>query len=359
MTSLGTSVWIAGSGKDSISVPAMDGALKPNDALDLAEEIVTEHEPDNLVCFGDAIYFSSGNKVCRLDMAAVPIVRGLHQFASNVTCLAAFDEQLAVGFEAGQVRILGGAFDGLAIERVGERPTKAPVAACFENSHTLLLALGSQIHPASGWKRDLMERNSTGSVWRIDLASGQARLLCDNMAFPYGIAVTSGGSILVSESWRHRIVDISKQHLRVVVDDLPFYPARLAPTSAGNVLVCGFAPRRQLVEFVLREDQFLRRMLAEVPEQYWMAPALNSGTDCWEPLQGGQIRHHGVLKPWGPTRSYGLVATMDASGRFLASLHCRAGGVRHGTTSAIESGSRIVVTSKGGGVIVTAAIREA
>jgi hypothetical protein len=330
----------------------MDGALKPNDALDLAEELVREYEPDNLVCLGDAVCFSTGNRICRLDMAAVASARCLHEFPSSVTCLAAFGEQLAVGLEAGQIIILGGPHNGLTIDRVGERLTKAPVAACFENGHTLLLSLGSQIHSPAGWKRDLMEGGTTGSIWRIDLASGQARLLRDHMAFPYGIAVTSKGVILVSESWRHRVIDISKSGSAVVIDDLPFYPARLSTTLAGKVLVCGFAPRRQLVEFILSEDQFLRRMLSEVPEQYWMAPALNSGTDCWEPLQGGQIRQHGVMKPWAPTRSYGLVATMDVAGRFVASFHCRAGGIRHGTTSAIENGSRIVVASKGGDVIV-------
>jgi hypothetical protein len=48
------------------------------------------------------------------------------------------------------------------------------------------------------------------------------------------------------------------------------------------------------------------------------------------------------------------VATMDVAGRFLRSLHCRAGGLRHGITSAIESGSQIIITSKGGGMVLAA-----
>ena len=145
----------------------------------------------------------------------------------------------------------------------------------------------------------------------------------------------------------------------MVVDDLPFYPARIETTSTGDVLVCGFAPRRQLVEFILRENQFLRRMMSDIPERFWMAPSLSSGMDYWEPLQGGQIRHHGILKPWSPTKSYGLVATMDVSGRFLRSMHCRAGGLRHGITSAIESGSKIILTSKGGGMVLAVQVGEA
>lgn len=356
---LGAADWLKGSGKYSISVPAMDGALKPNDALDAADELYRGSEPDNLVCLRGAVHFSIGNKVLRLDVGEAPRVRSTGEFRADVTCLAAVDEQLAVGLEVGEVRILGGRFDGAMIDRVGDRPTKAPVAARFENGHTLLLALGSQNHPPSAWKRDLMEGNASGSVWRIDLSSGESRLLCDHMAFPYGIDVVSGGAILVSESWRHRIIDISTEPPRVVVDDLPFYPARIETTSTGDVLVCGFAPRRQLVEFILRENQFLRRMMSDIPERFWMAPSLSSGMDYWEPLQGGQIRHHGILKPWSPTKSYGLVATMDVSGRFLRSMHCRAGGLRHGITSAIESGSKIILTSKGGGMVLAVQVGEA
>jgi hypothetical protein len=350
---------LRGSGKYSTSVPAMDGALKANDALDAADELYRGAEPDNLVRFAGSVHFSIGKEVLRLDLGEVPHVSSAAEFRADVTCLAGVDEQLAVGLETGEVRILGGRFDGAMFNRVGDRQTKAPVAARFENAQSLLLALGSQNYSPSAWKRDLMEGNASGSVWRIDLSSGKSELLCDHMAFPYGIDLVIGGAIFVSESWRHRIVDISSEPPRVVVDDLPFYPARIAATSAGEVLVCGFAPRRQLFEFILQEKQFLRRMMSDIPEQYWMAPALSSGTDYWEPLQRGQIREHGILKPWSPTKSYGLLATMDIAGRFLKSIHCRAGGLRHGITSAIESGSQIIMTSKGGGMVLAAQAREA
>jgi hypothetical protein len=350
---------LRGAGKYSTSVPPMDGALKPNDALDAAEELYRGKEPDNLVVSSGTIHFTIGNAVVRFHPGEMPRVSDAAEFSAAVTCLAAFDEQMAVGLEIGEVRIVGGRFDGMVIDRVGDRSTKAPVAAHFENAKTLLLALGSQVHPASAWKRDLMEGGASGSVWRIDLSSGKASVLCDHMAFPYGITLMDGEAVFVSESWRHRIVDVSSKRQRVVVDDLPFYPARISATASGEVLVCGFAPRRQLFEFILHERQFLRRMMSDIPEQYWMAPALSSGSDYWEPLQQGQIRHHGILKPWSPTKSYGLLATMDGAGRFLRSIHCRAGGVRHGITSAVELGSQIIMTSKGGGMVLAAQAREA
>lgn len=344
--------WLTGSGQHAISVPAMDGALKPNDALDEAQELYRCDAPDNLVLFEEGVHFSSGNKVFRLELGASSCAIGIKSFDSDVTCLSALDDQLAVGLASGEVRMVGGPFNGLTLNRVGDRATKAPVATCFESSRSLLLALGTQVHSSAAWKTDLMQGGASGSIWRIDLPTGQAALLADGLGFPYGITLTAGGGILVAESWKHRIVDISKGKPRVVVDDLPFYPSRLAATAAAELLVCGFAPRRQLVEFVRREPEFLRRMMREVPERLWIAPALSCGRDCQEPLQGGRVRQQGVVKPWSPSMSYGLVATMEASGQFQASMHCRAGGSRHGITSAIEYDGRQLVTSKGGGVVL-------
>lgn len=349
--------WIRGTGKFAVSVPAMDGALKPNDALDGA---TARHEcpaPDNLVMYEACVHFSSGRQLLRLD-GSLGAVHELAVFDSEITCLAGSDKSLAVGLDEGRVLIRGGAFDGKSFDRVADRKIVCPVAAIFETADTLLLCLGSQHNRPSRWRSDLLEGNRSGSVWRINLADGAASLVQDQLAFPYGIAKTSTGKVLVSESWRHRILDLTGPNVGVVVDDLPFYPARLVDTHDHDLLLCGFAPRRQLVEFILHEREFLRRMMAEVPERYWMAPALSSGKDFLEPLQGGQIRHHGILKSWSPTKSYGLLTRMDYTGRFLQSFHCRAGGSRHGITSAVDLGASVLTTAKGGGLLLSIADQE-
>ncbi len=56
----------------------------------------------------------------------------------------------------------------------------------------------------------------------------------------------------------------------------------------------------------------------------------------------------GVHKPWSPTRSYGLVATLDHDFQPEASFHSRANGRYHGVTSAIMMGGKIIAASKGG-----------
>jgi hypothetical protein len=61
----------------------------------------------------------------------------------------------------------------------------------------------------------------------------------------------------------------------------------------------------------------------------------------------------GVLKPWAPSRSYGLVIKLNADFEPILSLHSRADGSRHGTTSVLEHSDTLFVASKGGGVVVS------
>jgi hypothetical protein len=70
-------------------------------------------------------------------------------------------------------------------------------------------------------------------------------------------------------------------------------------------------------------------------------------------LQGGALKQLGTLKPWAPTRSYGLLVRLDAALRATESFHSRADGTRHGVTSCIDVGGSLLATSKGGDVIVS------
>jgi hypothetical protein len=144
-----------------------------------------------------------------------------------------------------------------------------------------------------------------------------------------------------------------------VLTALPGYPSRLAPRAMGGAWLCLFAPRNQLVEFVRREPAYRRAMMAEVPKEFWIAPALASGMSFCEPMQGGALKQMGILKPWAPTRSYGLVVALDEDHRPVESFHSRTGGRRHGLTSVAEHGSRLVVASKGGDEIIAIAISRA
>jgi hypothetical protein len=69
-------------------------------------------------------------------------------------------------------------------------------------------------------------------------------------------------------------------------------------------------------------------------------------------MQGGGMVTQGQIKPWAPTRSYGLVVRLDAALRPVDSFHSRADGHFHGVTSCVETEHGLLVASKGDGAIL-------
>jgi hypothetical protein len=238
------------------------------------------------------------------------------------------------------------------IQSLAGRRLNCVTALDWTNDDRLIVANGSTRLPAAEWRRDLMSRGSTGFV---AVANGrlESRIVADGLAFPAGLCA-SGTTIHVTEAWRHQILSIGSG-LRApvaVLKHLPGYPARIIRLSAERFGLCFYSVRSQLIEFVLRETRFRRRMLEEVPEPFWVAPALSSGHSFKEPLQAGGVIRLGIHKPWAPTRSYGLVCILDANLQPLASAHSRAGGRRHGVVSIAERDGVVYAAAKGNGEIV-------
>lgn len=351
---------LRGSREFSVSVPPLDGPLKPNDELDAATELAEMDAADNIVEFGDRLLFSSGARLFEVASDTEGVnPKEIEAFDSDISCLASNGTHLVLALESGALIYRTPDGQEKQFETLGSRRISCVTAIAFDGVNDLIICLGSQDHAAVNWSHDLLLRGSTGSLWRLDTASGNAQLLQDRMAFPNGVVVDPQGDFIVSESWKHRLLRVSEKPSSVLMDDLPFYPGRLSTAPSGQILICGFAPRRQMVEFMLHEHKFVERMMSEIAEKHWMAPTLSSGKDFLEPLQGGQIRHHGVMKPWSPTKSYGLLVQVSQSGQLLRSMHSRAGMDRHGITSAIEVNGRILMTSKGGGYVLSAPFQEA
>jgi sugar lactone lactonase YvrE len=329
----------------AITIPPMDGPLRPNTALDEAAVVRQAAAPDNLCFDGKQILYSSGTEVLALTGDA-PLT--IASYDSPVAALAVSPGgELTVALDDGRLM-------------VGERTLPAPgglaslTALAFGDGDTLFLCQGSARHRSSDWVVDLMERNATGSVWRLDLRSGEALCLARDLAFPYGLLVESGGSLVVAESWRHRLLRLPQAGgaATPILAKLPGYPARLAPAGDGGAWLTLFAPRNRLIEFVLEEESYRADMMREVPRDCWIAPSLSSGASFLEPLQCGGVKTMGIHKPWSPSRSYGLVVRLDAAMRPVTSFHSRTNGHRHGVTSAVEAGGRVLVSSKGGGAIL-------
>ena len=329
----------------AVTIPPLDGAFRPNTALDEAPVFSALAEPDNLVVAGGRVLASSGNAVVALEEGREPEIVGT--FPSPVTALAVSPAgELAVGLESGRL-VLGG--------RDMQMP---PGIACitalaYAADGTLWLANGSAEHRPSQWAADLMEKGDSGSLWRCGPSEIALQKTAGGLAFPYGL-LPSGEGVLVSESWRHSLLRLGGAGERTtVLTHLPGYPARLAPAAGGGAWLALFAPRNRLIEFVLQEEHYRRDMIAEMPPQFWIAPALSSNRSFLEPLQCGGIRTMGIHTPWSPSRSSGLVVRLDADMRPHFSLHSRANGTRHGVCSVAEQNGRLLIASKGGDCVLT------
>jgi Strictosidine synthase len=331
----------------AVTIPPLDGALQPNTALDEAEVVLKAKAPDNLCFDGRRLLFSSATQVFELAGTAVTPAA---TYEVAVTALAASPSgKLATALDDG--RILVG-----TQQVVMPQGAACPTALTFGDDNTLYICQGSAHHRPSDWVSDLMAKNATGSVWRIDLPKGSATCLASNLAFPFGVLVAADKQgLIISESWRHRLLrlPVTGGAPVPVLSKLPGYPARLAPAAGGGAWLTLFAPRNRLIEFVLQEKEYRLAMMREVPREYWIAPALSSGGNFLEPLQCGSIKTMGIHKPWSPSRSYGLVARLDAAMQPVTSFHSRASGRHHGVTSAVEAGGRVLVTARGGGAILS------
>jgi hypothetical protein len=344
--------WL-GSGETSITTPPMDGAFCPNDLLDAASALLEVSAPDCLAVTSLGLVVSAGRSLLRVDGPGdAPVA----SFDAEISALAGLPDGGAVaGLIDGRIVFAGGRHDGLTIAANPEVRCVTALAPARDGS--LLVANGSAAHGPHDWKRDLMETNASGSVWRFDLATGAQTRLAANLAYPYGL-LEEDASIIVSESWRAALTRISQRGggLRAqVLEDLPAYPSRLSRGADGAIWLALFAPRSQLVEFVLSESRYRRRMIDNIDPDHWVAPSLRSGRSPLEPTQQGGVKQLGVLKPWSPSRSYGLIARLDGAYRPIASMHSRANGRRHGVTSCLAWGDRLFFTAKGDGIIAACA----
>lgn len=347
--------FMGGRGDFSITVPVMDGALKPNDFLERIVSVAMVEGADNLVAAGEGLLVSSGPRILRL--APDGATRPHSEHEAPISCLAASTGgALAIGLDGVGMRIAGGRHDGVLLDRAGGRVLTCPTAALFLDEDTLVVSLGSAELPAAQWTRDLLHHGRSGSVLRIDLAGGNAVELAGALHFPSGLCLDDAGGLVVAEAWRHRLVGLDAGRAsgpRELLGGLPAYPGRIARSASGGYWLALFAVRSQLQEFVLRENRFRRQMIAEVDPAFWIAPALSSGHSFKEPLQAGGVIRLGIHKPWAPTRSYGLVARLDADFQPVWSAHSRADGRRHGITALAEAGGRLFVASRGRGEVMT------
>ena len=93
-------------------------------------------------------------------------------------------------------------------------------------------------------------------------------------------------------------------------------------------------------------------MMATIPPEAWIGPDFADSGNEEQPLQAGSVRQMGIMKPWAPSRSYGLVVRLDANMVPAASYHSRADGKVHGIASVVEFEGSLYAASRGAGALV-------
>ena len=344
-----------GRGRHSIFVPVMDGPLKPNEFLDNVQVILEKPEVDNLILAKNKILCSSGADLLVVEETGNQKI--LYQFDSDITSMSANKNngEIAVALLEGKVVIC-------SIDPFREKKQfkENCVTSMTFNNELLMYTKGSDQYLADKWKNDLMSLGETGSILINNLDGNPSKKLFGNLLWPSGIALISENIFCVSEAWSHRVsfFDFNNTNRSISntgrkIEKLPAYPGRLFfDTKKNELWVTFFAPRNQLVEFILTEDEYRNRMVDEIEASLWVSPCYRSGKQVREPLQQSGIKTMGYLKPWAPAFSYGLVVNFDMDLNALSSFHSRTNGSFHGTTSmAIDNNNRILVTSRGDGKI--------
>jgi hypothetical protein len=338
---------LLGRGEATITVPSFDGALKPNQMLEKAVTLGQFEAPEDLATDGHTLYLADGAVIRRLDGAETSEFRRFDRPITALCCLP--DGGLAVALDGREVRLFATPSAASAAVTFTDPAMNAINALSCAANGTLIATDGSSARPYGQWVFDLMERGRSGRVLALDPANGTVRAIATDLGYAFG-ACAADGEILVSESWRHRVIAVGAEgQRRTVLDHLPVYPSRLSSCASGGFWLTAFAARTQLVEFVLRENAYRRRMMAEIDPEYWIAPKLRSGQSFLEPMQGAHIKTMGVVKPWAPPRSYGLVIRLSAGGVPLYGLHSRVDGVNHGVVAAVEMDGALFAIAKGPG----------
>lgn len=338
---------ILGRGDHAITVPPLDGAFLPNMALDHADLVLERDDIDDLAQFGGRPVVSVGSQVVWLDGGGEPLT-----FPTTVTAITGLsDGRLAVALADGQVLICGssGERTPLRTKGIGGCIT----ALCQMNDKSLCASIGSARVESEDWALDLMQLGRTGAVWSLGLdSSAEPMRIGAGLGWAGGVAMLDD-KIVVSDSWNARLLSFAPDGggPTTLLDQLPGYPGRMTSDGQGGLWLSVFAPRSQLVEFVLREPAYRTRMIAEVHKEFWIAPCLRSGSSFLEPLQQGAVKQLGVLKPWSPSMSYGLLVRLNSAGRPVTSLHSRADGARHGVTASLVDQDALLFAAKGEGVL--------
>lgn len=287
---------IRGTGDAALTVPPMDGAFLPNSKLDEAAVLHAVAAPDNLAVLDGALCFSSGSAVLRMAPGQTPMQ--IADGDAEVTAICAIPGKGLVVARSGGVLTLLNADGQETPVLAGGATTPGDVSAvALLPDGRLAYAIGAHGTKAADWARDFLLRGASGSVWRAEIG-GKPEQLAGRLRYPLGLIAAPDNSLIVSMSWSSALERIGPDgKCTAVLRNLPGYPARIVNASDGGYWLSFFAPRNQMLEFVLREPQYLSMMMQEIEPAHWLAPRLSADIGPTDPMLEGCTKHGAEIKP--------------------------------------------------------------
>mgnify|MGYP002622808887 CR=1 FL=1 len=161
---------------------------------------------------------------------------------------------------------------------------------------------------------DMLEARPHGRLLRYDPASGETKVLLDELYFANGIAVAADDSfVLVNETYRYRVqrywlTGPRAGEAEVFADNLPGFPDGISRGTDGGFWVAMFTVRNAQADS-LHPRPWIKSVLAKLPRFLWPKPA-----------------------------PYGLVLKLDTDGQIVESLHDPGGQQVREVTSVHQRG---------------------
>ncbi|MGD0639939.1 MAG: hypothetical protein ABSC22_04250, partial [Roseiarcus sp.] len=221
-----------GSRDEQLSIPIMDGALKPNNALEEAPILCERRGLEDLAVAADGeLYAACGPTIVRVGSDGV--LTEVARFERDVTALAACpDGRLAAGL-GDAIALDALRRDGPRIDTAAGQRLNAVNAIAAAPAGGLLIADGSTIRPYAQWCYDLLEKGRTGRIVACG-ADGRARNLAAGMEYAFGVLAEADGQALAAETWRHQLVRVGAGAKAPALANIAGYPARMTRAAGGG-----------------------------------------------------------------------------------------------------------------------------